>query len=70
MNRIRITGSSGTGKSYLAKEISQQLGHPHLELASIYHQPNWGKPEIEEFRRKFLTSSIEILGSSMGTIPM
>jgi adenylate kinase family enzyme len=41
MERIVVVGSSGAGKTTLARELSRRLACDHLELDSVYHQPNW-----------------------------
>lgn len=48
--RIWIVGTSGSGKTTLAKAIAQRLSIPHVELDSLYHQPNWTAAPIEVFR--------------------
>jgi adenylate kinase family enzyme len=52
--RIQVVGTSGSGKSTLAKVIARELALTHLELDSIYHQPNWTALPTEEFRAKVL----------------
>ena len=50
MRRISVVGSSGSGKTTVARAIVQKLGYPHLELDSVYHQPNWTPVPDDEFR--------------------
>jgi adenylate kinase family enzyme len=50
--RIQVVGTSGSGKSTLANAIARELALTHLELDSIYHQPNWAALPTEEFRAK------------------
>jgi len=52
MKRILIIGSSGAGKTTLAKELSRRLDIPHTELDSIYHQDNWQPLDTETFRKR------------------
>jgi len=49
-HRISVVGTSGSGKSSLAQQISQQLGIPHIELDAIHHQPDWAPTPGNEFR--------------------
>jgi adenylate kinase family enzyme len=49
-NRIVIQGASGSGKTTLAGAIAARLQFPHLELDSLFHQPNWTPLELEAFR--------------------
>jgi adenylate kinase family enzyme len=50
ISRVWITGSSGVGKSTLARQIAAGWGLPHLELDSLFHGPNWAQAEPAEFR--------------------
>lgn len=49
MRRISVVGTSGAGKTTVAREISERLGIPHVELDAIYHQPGWTTLPTEEF---------------------
>lgn len=48
--RIFIMGSSGAGKTHLAKALAARLRLPHLELDSLRHQANWQQLPDAEFR--------------------
>lgn len=50
MRRICIVGNSGSGKTTLAAELSAVLAVPHLELDSVFHQPDWQPLPTDEFR--------------------
>jgi adenylate kinase family enzyme len=52
MKRIRVVGSSGSGKSSFAKELSRKLTLPYLELDSIYHQADWTPCDPIEFKKQ------------------
>jgi len=52
MKRIRVVGSSGSGKSTFAKELAQKLSIPVLELDSIYHLEGWTACDPEEFKTR------------------
>ena len=39
MNRILILGNSGSGKTWLARELSALLGIPHVDLDGIFWEP-------------------------------
>jgi adenylate kinase family enzyme len=36
----------------MAHSLAQRLGLPHLELDSVFHQPDWKSLPTEEFRKK------------------
>jgi adenylate kinase family enzyme len=52
VRRISVVGTSGSGKTTVARAISQALGVPHLELDGVFHQPNWQPLETELFRAR------------------
>ena len=41
MERIAVIGTSGAGKTTLARRLAGSLDVPHLELDAIYHQAGW-----------------------------
>lgn len=51
MQRISVAGNSGSGKTTIARAVAERLGVPHLELDSVFHQPDWQELPIEDFRR-------------------
>ncbi len=57
MQRISVVGNSGSGKSTFAKQLSALLNIPHIELDSVFHQPNWTQLENEEFRARVTTAT-------------
>jgi len=50
--RIVILGTTGSGKTTLAKRLSKKLGIPHVELDALYWNPNWVETEVKPFREK------------------
>jgi adenylate kinase family enzyme len=52
MHRIVIVGSTGSGKTTLAKELSQLVGSPHVELDALNWGPNWTAAPAEVFRAR------------------
>lgn len=51
VRRVSVVGCSGAGKSTLAAQIAECIGGDHIELDSLYHQPNWQETPDEEFRQ-------------------
>jgi len=47
--RIVIVGSTGCGKSTLARTLSRETGLPHLELDTLYYEPRWQKAPDQQF---------------------
>ena len=52
MRRVVVLGSSGCGKTTLARELARRMNVPHIELDAIYWQPNWTGLAKPEFRRR------------------
>ena len=52
VRRISVVGTSGSGKSTVARELAAAIGVPHLELDSVFHQPDWAPLPAEEFRQR------------------
>ena len=49
MKTIAVVGSSGSGKTTVARHLSQVLGLDHIELDALHHLPNWQHRTAEEF---------------------
>lgn len=52
--RFSIVGTTGSGKTTLARSLSQSLSIPHVELDGIYHQPGWTRLPEAEFRMRII----------------
>ncbi len=50
--RISIVGTTGSGKTTLAKAVAQQLQIPHIELDGLYWEPNWTAAAPQVFRNR------------------
>jgi adenylate kinase family enzyme len=51
VQRVSVVGTSGSGKSTMARQLADALGVPYLELDSVFHQPGWEPLPEDEFRR-------------------
>lgn len=52
MRRVSVIGTSGSGKTTVARAVSSTLAIPHLELDSVFHQPGWTPLPDDEFRAR------------------
>ena len=47
--RISIVGTAGSGKTTLARQVSQRLQIPHIELDQLHWEPNWIEASTQVF---------------------
>ena len=52
--RFAVVGTTGSGKTTLARSISECLSIPHVELDGIYHQAGWKRLPEAEFRVRII----------------
>ena len=50
LDRVIVVGSSGAGKSTVARALSQRLGSHHVELDALYWLPDWKPRPADEFQ--------------------
>lgn len=59
VRRVSVVGTSGSGKSVVARELAAIMGVPHIELDGIHHQAGWEPLSKEEFRRIVAAAAAE-----------
>jgi adenylate kinase family enzyme len=47
--RIALVGTTGSGKTHLACDISERLSVPHVELDALHWEPDWKEAPAEIF---------------------
>jgi adenylate kinase family enzyme len=52
VRRVAVMGTTCSGKSTLARALSERLDVPYLELDALFWGPGWTKSEKEDFRRR------------------
>jgi len=52
VRRISVVGTSGAGKTTVARQLARNLGVPFVELDAIFHQPGWTPLPAGQFRRR------------------
>ena len=50
--RIAVVGSTGSGKTTLARELARRLGVPHIELDALFWEPDWAEAPLDVFRAR------------------
>ena len=57
MRRIAVVGTSGSGKTTVAKRIAFILQIPHVELDSLYWRPDWVEAPETKFKEDILEAT-------------
>ena len=52
MRRISVIGTSGSGKTTVARRAAEALGVPHVELDALHWEPGWREAPLEAFRAR------------------
>ena len=51
LRRVVVIGTTGSGKTTLARDLAQARGVPHVEMDAYRHGPNWTETPDDEFCR-------------------
>jgi adenylate kinase family enzyme len=51
-SRVLVVGTTGSGKTTVARRIAAIIGAPHVELDALYHERGWTAAPIDVFRRR------------------
>jgi adenylate kinase family enzyme len=51
-SRISVVGTTGSGKTTLARQIARHFQIPHIELDTLHWEPNWTPAAPEMFRQR------------------
>jgi len=52
MRRVLVLGSSGSGKSTFARQLSQATGLPMVSIDALYWRPGWQPSETAAFEQR------------------
>ncbi len=50
--RIIVVGTTGSGKTTLARQLAERRALPHVELDALHWNPNWTPAPTEVFRER------------------
>jgi adenylate kinase family enzyme len=50
--KIAVVGTTCSGKTTVARRLSEQHGVPHIELDALHWGPNWSEPSRADFRAR------------------
>jgi adenylate kinase family enzyme len=57
MRRVIVIGTSGSGKTWMARALAARLGVPHVELDALYWEPDWAEAPPERLRERVLAAT-------------
>jgi len=56
MNRIVVAGTSGSGKTTMARALAERLGTAHVELDRLYWERDWTSAADDVFRDRVVAA--------------
>ena len=56
MRRVNVVGTSCSGKTTLARTVSQRLGVPHVEFDALFWGPDWTEVPHPVFRERLISA--------------
>ncbi len=56
MQRIVVVGSTGSGKTTMARQLGGLLGLPHVELDALHWDANWTEAPDDVFRQRVVNA--------------
>lgn len=55
--RISVVGITGSGKTIVAREVSNHLKLPYIELDALYWEANWTGVSDQVFRERTISAT-------------
>jgi len=66
--RIVVIGTTGSGKTALAREIASRLAIPHVELDALHWGPAWTPASTDVLRRRAIRGDAWVVDGNYGKV--